>query len=99
MGVVALPILDIGIYGRIFLKKITDKKVRKKKIYNQQFLNDNILNAGIMEKNGGWKDIVHDNILTISRISEQMANHYDLESFMSGCIMFTYVLAWAKGLT
>ena len=38
--------------------------------YYQNFLDDAILDSELMEKNGRWREIVHDKTLTLSGISE-----------------------------
>ena len=59
-----------------------------KTIQNQIFLDDAILNTGPMVKIGGWRERVHDNALTFSEISKQLANLYDLDYFVYVHIMF-----------
>ena len=42
-----------------------------------------------MSKVGVYRGIVNDNTLACYDISEQLSNHYNLDNFVSICIMFT----------
>ena len=74
-GVVAESILELGFYGRTFMKRISDKKVYKKRSYNQHFTDYAILNAEIMENNCGWRERVHENKINFYGISQQLAGY------------------------
>ena len=89
MGVVVQPLPELVFDGSILMKRISEKKVGKK-VYNQSFSDNAILNYEQMGGNGGQRVRVHDNTLTFSGLYQQMAGYYELDYFMSICIMFTY---------
>ena len=43
-----------------------------------------------MAKSGVWREIVVENTLSFSKIYKHLDNHYDLNNFMSICLVFTY---------
>ena len=90
MGAINRPILEIGFDKSILLKSISDKKVWKKTSYNQHFLGDTFLDAEITGIFGRWRNRFYKSTLTFSEMYKQLANNYNLEGFLSFCIMLTY---------
>ena len=48
-------------------------------------------------KNGGCRERVNDSTLNFNEVYKNMDNYYNLESFVSGCLMFTWVSYGERG--
>ena len=97
MGVAVKPLPELGFYGRILLRRISERKVCKKTSYNQGFSDNSILNSEIMGEIGGWREIIHNNTLTFYGLAEQLDNYCNLDDFVSDCLTFTYVSYVERG--